>query len=115
MEKLKYYSREESNIMVKHKMVKDKEEENKYGLMELFMMDYGKMTWQMVKESFINKVEDIMKEILKMINFMDTENLLQLIKISFMKVNFLNINHMASVRKYLLLKITNTQEILNSI
>lgn len=67
--------------MVKHKMVKDKVEVNKFGQMVHFMTVYGKMIWPMVKEFFINKVVGIIKVISKMISFMAMVNLLLQIKI----------------------------------
>lgn len=114
MEKLKSYSKVESNIMAKHKIVKDKVEVNKYGQMEHFMMVYGKMIWQMVKEFFINIMVGIIKVISKMISFMAMENLLLQIKTLSIKESFISINHMVLVQKYLLLKITNTREILDT-
>ena len=101
MEKLKSYSKVEYNILAKHKIVKDKVEGNKYGQMEHFMMVYGKTIWQMVKEFFINIMVDIIKVISKMISFMAMENLLLQIKTSFIKGNFVSINHMVLVQKYL--------------
>lgn len=100
--------------MAKLKMVKDKEEENKFGLMGHIMMVNGKMTWQMVKEYFINKKVVIIKVISKMINFMATANLLQLIKILFTKENLISINRMELVHRFLLHKTTNILEILDS-
>lgn len=101
MVKSKYYSKVESNILAKQKMVRDKVEVNKYGLMGRFMMVNGRMIWQMVKEFFIKMEEGIMKEILRMINFMVMENLSQQIKISFMKANSTNINPMVLAHKHL--------------
>lgn len=101
MERLKFYSKVESNIMVKHKMAKDKVEVNKFGQMGHFMMVYGKMIWPMVKEFFINKVVGIIRVISKMISFMAMVNLLLQIKILSIKANFININHMVLVQKYL--------------
>jgi len=114
MAKSKYYLKVESNIMAKLKTVKDKAGGNKFGLMGHIMMANGKMIWQTVKEYFTNKEVVIMKVISKMINFMATANLLQLIKILFTKENLISINRMELVHRFLLHKTTNILEILDS-
>ena len=51
-------------------MVKEKEKENKFGMMVPNMKDIGEMIWQMVEEDSYMPMEMSMKEIGKMIKLM---------------------------------------------
>jgi hypothetical protein len=92
-------------------MASVKVKENNYGLMELFIKVNGLMIWLMEKVSLDNMMEVNMKEISKMIDFMDMESLSLLIKILFIKENLISIYNMVMELRFLLLNIISTQEI----